>query len=308
MSTPAQTLYDLLPALYKLRDAGLAPLTAAETVEMQQLLGAGPLNSTQQLRLKVLQAQARGPLQSLLMLIDEQLANSVPLTQEWINEYAVGYQPPPHRGSRASRESPTAPFESPTIVPNSMQSEALIAIASLRDGGAERSLVISATGTGKTILAALDVRQVDPARVLFVAHREQILDRAIREFTRVLGGSESDFGKLAGTDRQSDRRFVFATVQTLSQPDVYQSLDPEAFDYILIDEVHRAGAASYVNVINYFHPQFLLGMTATPERSDDISIFELFDFNVPYEIRLKGVSILVPTGSGYQRACGLGVS
>lgn len=220
-------------------------------------------------------------------LIDEQLANSVPLTQEWINEYAVGYQPPPHRGSRASRESPTAPFESPTIVPNSMQSEALIAIASLRDGGAERSLVISATGTGKTILAALDVRQVDPARVLFVAHREQILDRAIREFTRVLGGSESDFGKLAGTDRQSDRRFVFATVQTLSQPDIYQSLDPEAFDYILIDEVHRAGAASYVNVINYFHPQFLLGMTATPERSDDISIFELFDFNVPYEIRLN---------------------
>lgn len=220
-------------------------------------------------------------------LIDEQLTNSVPLTQAWIDGYALGYRPPPRRGSRTSPELGISLLESPTVVPNSMQAEALFAIARLRDSGAAKSLVISATGTGKTILSALDVRQVDPARVLFVAHREQILDRAIREFARVLGAPMSDFGKLAGTNKQSDRRYVFATVQTLSRPDVFESLDPESFDYILIDEVHRAGAASYAKVINHFRPEFLLGMTATPERSDDVSIFELFDFNVPYEIRLS---------------------
>ncbi len=219
-------------------------------------------------------------------LIDEQLADSIPLTQRWIDEYAAGYHAPPRRSSRMPRESLNTP-EQPAIVANSMQSEALLAIARLRDSGAGRALIISATGTGKTILSALDVRQVNPERVLFVAHREQILDRAIREFSRALGAPESDFGKLAGSSRQSDRKYVFATVQTLSRPDVFENLDPDAFDYILIDEVHRAGAASYANVINYFQPKFLLGMTATPERSDDVSIFELFDFNVPYEIRLN---------------------
>lgn len=173
------------------------------------------------------------------------------------------------------------------IVPNSMQEEALSKIAAMRDLGAERALVISATGTGKTILSALDVRAVNPRRMLFVVHREQILDKAISEFKKVLDAPDSDYGKLVGGTRQGNRRFVFATVQTLSQPDTLSSFDPRDFDYVLVDEVHRAGAKTYTQVLNYLKPEFLLGMTATPERTDGFNVFELFDFNVPYEIRLS---------------------
>jgi superfamily II DNA or RNA helicase/HKD family nuclease len=219
-------------------------------------------------------------------LVDQQVEDSIPLAEEWIAAYELDYRPPAVREATG-----IAPIESPPslkqITPNTMQVEALSAIESVRAAGHARALVISATGTGKTILSALDVRAVAPKRLLFVAHREQILDRAIQEFGRVLGAPPSDFGKLSGSSRQQDRRFVFATVQSLSQPDVLASLPPDTFDYILIDEVHRAGAATYGRVIDHFTPQFLLGMTATPERSDGLNVFEIFDYNVPYEIRLN---------------------
>ena len=224
-------------------------------------------------------------------LLDEELFSSVPLTQEWIDDYARYYQPPADRPRHEIPVEPAGPdrpvHADRIIVPNAMQRDALKAIALVRTAGKDRALVISATGTGKTILSALDVRAVDPKRMLFIAHREQILDRAIREFQRVLGAPEDDFGKLAGGSRQSDRRFVFATVQTLSQKHVLGGLNPEAFDYVLIDEVHRAGASSFDRVIEHFRPKFLLGMTATPERTDGVNIFKLFEYNVPYEIRLK---------------------
>ena len=224
-------------------------------------------------------------------LLDEELFSSVPLTQEWIDDYALTYEPVPPRASvrptpSKSNEPSPVPSALP-IIPNSMQVEALASIAKIRAEGKDRALVISATGTGKTILSALDVQAVGPRRLLFVAHREQILDRAMREFQRVLGGSDSDFGKLAGASRQADRKYVFATVQTLSRPEVLETLDPAAFDYLLVDEVHRAGASSFERVLEHFRPIFLLGMTATPERNDSVSIFELFDYNVPYEIRLN---------------------
>lgn len=219
-------------------------------------------------------------------LLDEELFRSTPLTQEWIDSYAATYSPP-SRTSAPERIVVGEPAPAAEITPNSMQVEALDAIAKVRAEGKDRALVISATGTGKTILSALDVRAVRPARFLFVAHREQILDRAMREYRRVLGGAEADFGKLAGTSRQADRRYVFATVQTLSRPEVLETINPTEFDYVLIDEVHRAGAASFDRVLQKLHPKFLLGMTATPERTDGANIFELFDYNVPYEIRLN---------------------
>ncbi|MBX3098691.1 MAG: DEAD/DEAH box helicase [Salinibacterium sp.] len=221
-------------------------------------------------------------------LIDTELARSAPLTQDWIDSYAIDYRPPAAR--RRPPVNPPGPepvFSNERISPNSMQVEALAAIEEVRAAGNTRALVVSATGTGKTILSALDVRAVDPARVLFIAHREQILDRAMREYQRVLDAPPEDFGKLAGATRQRDRRYVFATVQTLSQAHVLEEIDPNEFDYILIDEVHRAGAVSYAHVINHFRPRFLLGMTATPERTDGLNIFELFEYNVPYEIRLN---------------------
>ena len=137
------------------------------------------------------------------------------------------------------------------------------------------------------MLSALDVRAAAPWRLLFVVHREQILDRTIHEFRQVLGGEPSDFGKLTGTVKELNSRYLFATVQTLSQPETLQQFAPHHFDYIIVDEAHRVGAASHQRILSYFQPKFLLGMTATPERTDGFNVFQLFDYNVPYEIRLQ---------------------
>lgn len=214
---------------------------------------------------------------------------SVALTREWIDEYELNWSGQVRQSSSGfvRGDELIEPPSKEVILPNVMQTEALAEIAALRESGGTRGVVISATGTGKTILAALDVRAYAPKRMLFVVHREQILDRAISEFKRVLGAPNSYFGKFVGGKQEIDRRYVFASIQSLSRPENLVSLAPDAFDYILIDEVHRAGAASYRRVIDHLKPAFLLGMTATPERTDDFNVFELFGFNVPYEIRLQ---------------------
>lgn len=189
--------------------------------------------------------------------------------------------PPPHGSEGAAVTGP------PAILPNRMQRAALEAIAEVRSMGAKRALIISATGTGKTILSALDARSQRPRRLLFVVHREQILDRTIDEFHRVLGGPRTDYGKLSGSSKEIFSRYLFATVQTLSRDRWIERFDRDAFDYIVVDEVHRAGARSHQSIMSYFTPRFLLGMTATPERPDAFNVFELFDYTVPYEIRLK---------------------
>lgn len=214
---------------------------------------------------------------------------SVVLTTEWIDKYERTWSNQVRQlslGTGLLEEYLDLP-PSGVIHPNAMQIEALAEIAALRESGETRGVVISATGTGKTILSALDVRSYDPKRMLFVVHREQIIDRAIFEFKRVLGAPDSDFGKLVGGKQEIDRRYVFASIQSLSRSEILEALTPNEFDYVLIDEVHRAGAASYRRVIEYLKPAFLLGMTATPERTDDFNVFELFGFNVPYEIRLQ---------------------
>lgn len=218
--------------------------------------------------------------EQLRAAVDAQLLASSLLSLSWIEEYASRYQPPTQRTSPTIR-----PTES--IFPNRMQVEALEQIAAVRESGERRAVVVSATGTGKTILAALDVRAAAPERMLFVVHREQILDKAIESFARVLGLPESNFGKLAGGSRELDKNYVFASIQSLSRPETLVEIDPMLFDYVLIDEVHRAGAESYKRVIDHLDPDFLLGLTATPERTDGFNIYELFDYNVPYEIRLQ---------------------
>ncbi len=218
--------------------------------------------------------------------VDAQLASSHLLTPGWVDEYARRWRPPP-RHTPLSHPGEDEPLPVGTVIPNPMQVEALTQIASVRKSGEHRAVVVSATGTGKTILAALDVRAVDPAKMLFIVHREQILDRAIEEFQRVLELPRSEFGKLVGSTQQLDRRYVFATIQSLSRPDTLAAIDPQLFDHVLIDEVHRAGAASYGRVLDHLRPNFVLGLTATPERTDGFNVFELFDHNVPYEIRLQ---------------------
>lgn len=221
--------------------------------------------------------------------IQAQLDTAVPLTAEWITEYERTYVPPERRRLKdpLPEELQYLHDEEPAITPNEMQRAALAEIQKVRDLGEKRAIVVSATGTGKTILAALDVQAVAPQRMLFVVHREQILDRAIEEFKRVLRLPDDQFGKYVGSVKELDRRFVFATVQSLSKAHVLEEIPSDLFDYILIDEVHRAGADTYQRVIDHFDPAFLLGFTATPERTDGKNLFEIFDFNVPYEIRLQ---------------------
>ena len=236
--------------------------------------------------LKVTAARGSDLAAQFSRLIEEQLAHSVPLTEGWIADYTSRYVAPATRPVR-DRPGLSPVVTPPDIVPNAMQLDALAAIAAVRRGGAGRAIVISATGTGKTILSALDVREFAAKRLLFVVHREQVLDRTIQEYQRVLGGAPGDYGKLAGGIKEPDARYVFATVQTLSQPHMLTSFAPDAFDYIVLDEAHRAGAVTHQRVLDYFTPEFLLGMTATPERTDGFNVFELFDYNVPYEIRLN---------------------
>ncbi|HEK9099876.1 DEAD/DEAH box helicase [Bacillus pfraonensis] len=213
------------------------------------------------------------------------------LTTEWINNYEKIYKQIDNKVADQVIELPgqysNSIEEALKVVPNKMQQAALQEIQAVRDAGKDKGLVISATGTGKTYLSAFDVRRFAPKRMLFIVHREQILLKSKSDFQKVLGGIDNDFGIFSGSNKQTDAKYLFATIQTISKKDNLSQFDPEAFDYILIDEVHKAGAQSYQDVIEYFKPKFLMGMTATPERTDNVNIYELFDYNVAYEIRLQ---------------------
>jgi len=169
------------------------------------------------------------------------------------------------------------------IVPNSLQQQALENLSILRDEGKDKALIISATGTGKTFLSAFDVAAVNPKRCLFIVHRTNIAIKASETFAKVIKGKS--IGMYTGSNKSS-ADYLFATIQTLKNPQVLAIFEPNDFDYIIIDEVHHAEAESYKRVLEHFKPKFLLGMTATPERSDDADIFKLFDYNIAYEIRL----------------------
>ncbi|ANE03724.1 DUF3427 domain-containing protein [Corynebacterium crudilactis] len=227
--------------------------------------------------------------------INCQLERSIPLTAEWITEYEATRRVPERLVSQ------NIPLEDQSdagrIIPNAMQEEALAALLSLTEKGEKRGVIISATGTGKTILAALATRMLKPERVLFVVHREQILDKARSEFIKVLERPVEDFGKMSGSTKELDKPFVFGTIQTLTKEATLSQISPTDFDLVIVDEVHRAGAESYLTLLDHLQPKFLLGLTATPERTDGFNIYELFDFNVPYEIRLQAAlesNMLVP--------------
>ena len=173
------------------------------------------------------------------------------------------------------------------IKPNRMQVEALEALENLREEGKDRALLISATGTGKTYLSAFDAKKVQPRRLLFVIHRENIARAAMKSFKNVFYGSKKSFGILGGGRREIESDFLFTTIQTLSKDEVMESFARDHFDYIILDEAHHGGAETYKKVLDYFRPKFLLGMTATPERTDGFDIFKRFDYNIAYEIRLQ---------------------
>ena len=206
---------------------------------------------------------------------DIQWELSTPLTNEWIESYKETYVKP---------FRPASVQSSKIIKPNKMQEEALKSLKNLRDNNKDKALLISATGTGKTFLSAFDVRRFKPKRLLFVVHRRNIAEAALRSFKYLI--PNVSMGIFSGNTKETDSDFIFSTVQTIHKKEYREMFDRDAFDYIIIDEVHRAGAQSYQDIVDYFKPKFLLGMSATPERSDDFDIYEMFDHNIAYEIRL----------------------
>lgn len=169
--------------------------------------------------------------------------------------------------------------------PRGAQIEALCALENTRAEGAGRALVQAATGVGKTYLAAFDSK--DYERVLFVAHKEEILKQAAQSFKNVR--NSDDYGFFDGESKCTDKSMIFASVATLGRSEYLNNkyFASDYFNYIVIDEFHHAVNDQYQRIVNYFKPQFLLGLTATPERMDGRNIYEICDYNVPYEISLK---------------------
>lgn len=168
------------------------------------------------------------------------------------------------------------------IKPNFMQKEALENLKLLRESE-DKGLLISATGTGKTYLSAFDVKNLKPEKMLFMAHRKTILRKAKYTFENIISNKKM---AIYGEESIVDADYIFAMVQTLNKKEHLEKFSKNYFNYIIIDEVHHSGAKTYQSIISYFKPDFLLGMTATPERSDDFDIYRLFNHNIAYEIRL----------------------
>lgn len=208
------------------------------------------------------------------------LTHSHELTESWINEYEQVWQP-----IKKNEHFPLN--KAKKILPNQMQEAALKNLSTLVKENAKRALVVSATGTGKTYLGAFAVKEYKPKKFLYLVHREQIAKKALASFYRVIGGDKNDYGLLTGSKHDFNKKYLFGTVQTVSQKQMLGQLDPKEFDYILIDEAHRVAAPTYQKILNHFAPKFLLGMTATPERMDKQNIYEIFDYHLAYEIRLK---------------------
>ena len=152
-----------------------------------------------------------------------------------------------------------------------------------------KNLIVAATGTGKTIISALDYKRHcsrnSKPKLLFVAHRKEILEQSIKTFRTVL--RDANFGDLfVGDTSPQSFEHLFVSVQTFNAKSLEKHLTPDFYDYIIIDEVHHAPAETYKNILGHFTPKFLLGLTATPERMDGKSIMPYFNNKITAEIRL----------------------
>lgn len=170
----------------------------------------------------------------------------------------------------------------PAPIPHEIQREALDQLLLTRAEGRRAALVVLATGLGKTWLAAFDAQSFE--RVLFVAHREEILRQALETFRRIR--PRAKLGVLRAERADVDADVLFASVQSLAKTDRLSRLAPDTFDYVIVDEFHHAAASTYRRVMEYFEPEFLLGLTATPDRLDGASILALCGENEVYRCGL----------------------
>ena len=205
--------------------------------------------------------------------------HSIKVTDEILRDYSKSWTRPkisrPHTNEKDTKE-----FE-----PNPVQLEALYMLNQSREEGYEKALVVAATGTGKTYLAAFDTKNYE--KILFVAHREEIIRQAAKTFENI--HPDKSIGFFYANKKDTDKDITFALVQTLGKSNYLNEnyFKKDHFDYIIIDEFHHAVANNYKRILDYFKPEFMLGLTATPERLDTKDVFALCDYNTVYEIRLK---------------------
>jgi superfamily II DNA or RNA helicase/phage repressor protein C with HTH and peptisase S24 domain len=242
---------------------------------------ASALTTNKEWNLKISGLHASEIVNDVIQEFDYDFKDATEVTDSYIAEYEITYN-----NSRLSNVESFKAYIEETIEPNAMQLEALQNLENLRSENKSKALIISATGTGKTYLSAFDVMAFQPKRILFVVHRLNIAKKALATFSKVFETSKS-FGLYSGNSKDLEADFIFSTIQTISREDHLNQFEKNHFDYIIIDESHRSGANSYLKLIKYFRPRFLLGMTATPERTDGNNIFSLFDHNIAYEIRLN---------------------
>ena len=209
---------------------------------------------------------------------------TVDLTPEWIEDYrlrrAINVPPQARPTEVDADDDADSPLRVPE--PHSIQEEALLALAQARADGLAKGLVVLATGLGKTWLSAFDSRDFE--RVLFVAHREEILNQALETYRKIRPGEY--LGSFHGTEKHPQAKVLFASIQTLGRQNHLDKFLPDQFDYIVVDEFHHAAAATYRRLIQYFRPKFLLGLTATPERSDGADLLDLCDGNLVFRCDL----------------------
>lgn len=210
---------------------------------------------------------------------------TLPVDDGWISAYEeqrrLAESPSVNVSDSGVAPEPPVPVPSP----HEVQAEALQALDQTRQAGNGAGLVVLATGLGKTWLAAFDSAQANARRVLFVAHREEILDQAIRTFRTIRPNAV--LGKYTGTERHLDADCVFASVQTLGRRAHLNRFGPDHFDYVVVDEFHHASASTYRRLLEHFTPAFLLGLTATPERTDGADLLALCGENLVYRCNLS---------------------
>ena len=207
--------------------------------------------------------------------------NSIPVDHSWIENYESNRTPV---STEIKPDDPEIPPE-----PHAIQTAALKALNDTRQAGNSAGLVVLATGLGKTWLSAFDTKQIQNCnRILFVAHRDEILNQALLTFRRIY--PTKNIGKFTGTKKDISADILFASVQTISRKMNLNIFDRTAFDYIVMDEFHHASAQTYRKILNHFSPKFLLGLTATPERTDGGDLLSLCQENLVYRCdMLEGI-------------------
>lgn len=205
--------------------------------------------------------------------------------EDFIESYTVNYNVI-RKQHEFIKKSQIPSIEAYKLRPNSMQIGFIENLQKIRDRGEKRALLISATGTGKTYASAFALREENPSKALFLVHREQIAKQAITSYQRVFGKTKS-LGLLSGNSKDYDADYLFATMQMMAKPEILAKFRKDEFQTIIIDEAHRIGASSYQYIMDYFEPQFWLGMTASPERTDSYDVYQAFHHNIAYEIRLQ---------------------